>query len=665
MDYSIEKALELIPQSAMRHCYVTDSPGYNAAWDYHITRDGRHFIPCCAEGEFPEYVRLYEYHPKTNTLELKFKLDDKITVYPRTIRPSKFHTSMNDLPDGRIVMTTHTTASAPTHYTWMPEAYYDHMWEGFMGSNVLIYDPRTNEVEDLGIPVPRESIYGAKYIESLNALFFITYYRGHAYLFDLETRNVTDFGQCTEFGSYYLTEGPDGNIYFSSRSGDIWRFNVKSVSVEYTGAEIPRLDPKMVQGRNIMNYSANGPDGKIYFVTHMSYRFFSFDPRTGKIETLCKTLVPGVRQSENDTDMVFGMVFDDDGKMWYTSTSNIAKFPLRLSRVDITKPGAEPEDFGCIGTPDRSHVCIENIFLKDGVLYMADANGPYAPGVAAIDLSEVIKHRDDPRELVQDPHCFHINKVPQYEEHYHGDIPLTPENLVTIDDKTGYLMKEYAKNNPFSFYREKPHYVTKLWKSIGDRGSAVKALEYDSRGALIAYCDSGLAVKIEDHKVTSFEMADAPTRETDETIANRFQGYKLPHHPGRQYLAKASAYAQLLGGETLVGTRDGMLALIKDGRVFSLGAVCNDGRVHAIAASPDGRFAVGVAGDPSSLGIVFTYNIDTGVELSGFTYYTAGCYGRETCGVSCEPTTVAFSPDGKKFAIGVRDRLGCVYEYEL
>ena len=38
------------------------------------------------------------------------------------------------------------------------------MWEGFMGSNVLIYDSDTNEVEDLGIPVPRESIYEAKYI---------------------------------------------------------------------------------------------------------------------------------------------------------------------------------------------------------------------------------------------------------------------------------------------------------------------------------------------------------------------------------------------------------------------------------------------------------------------------------------------------------------------
>ena len=110
--YTPKEAFELVPQSAVKQCYITDAPGYNAAWDYHITPDGRHFIPCCAEGTFPEYVRLYEYYPETNTVELKFKLEDKITVYPRTIRPSKFHTCMNSMPDGKIIMTTHTTVGS-------------------------------------------------------------------------------------------------------------------------------------------------------------------------------------------------------------------------------------------------------------------------------------------------------------------------------------------------------------------------------------------------------------------------------------------------------------------------------------------------------------------------------------------------------------------------
>ena len=171
--YTREQYLQMIPQSAVKQCFI-DAPGFNAAWDYCVTSEGKHYIPCCAEGTFPEYVKLYEYLPDANEMKLLFDLEGSITVYPRTIRPSKFHTSINPMPDGKLIMTTHTTASAPGHPCWMPEAYYTHMWEGYMGSNVLIYDPETGKVEDLGIPVPRDSVYGAKYIASINALFFIT-----------------------------------------------------------------------------------------------------------------------------------------------------------------------------------------------------------------------------------------------------------------------------------------------------------------------------------------------------------------------------------------------------------------------------------------------------------------------------------------------------------
>ena len=47
--------------------------------------EGRHFIPCCAEGTFPEYVKLYEYLPQTNEMRLCFDLEGNIVVYPRTI----------------------------------------------------------------------------------------------------------------------------------------------------------------------------------------------------------------------------------------------------------------------------------------------------------------------------------------------------------------------------------------------------------------------------------------------------------------------------------------------------------------------------------------------------------------------------------------------------
>lgn len=662
--YTMKEVLSLVPQSAIKQCYITDAPGYNAVWDYHITKSGRHFIPCCAEGTFPEYVRLYEYYPETNTIELKFRLNDKITVYPRTIRPSKFHTSMNDLPDGRMIMATHTTASAPTHHCWMPEAYYNHMFEGFPGSNIIIYNPDTNEVEDLGIPVPRDSIYGAKYIEKHNCLIFITYYRGHCYRFNLDDRSLVDYGQVTEFGSYYITEGADGNLYFSTRSGELWRYNTEKMQPEYTGVEIPREDNDASRARNVMAYSANGPDGKMYFCTHLGRYFYSYTPKTNEIERLCKTAAPGLLGLSDGINMVFGMQFDDNGKLWYSSSSNLSKMGLRLLCVDITKPNAEPEDFGMLGTPDRAHTVFEGVYLRNGKLYMPDANGPYSPGVGVIDLKKVVEDKNTERVICQDPYLYVKGDSTQHTEYYCGKTPLDPKALVITDELTGRQVAEYSNGNPYSFLREKPHFVAKLWKRFGaGEASAVKGIDFDENGNVLAYINAngGTCVTLSEGEIISSKPS--VYKKQRENIAEKFAEYKLPAHPGRQFLAVANACVTLADGSELVGTKDGMLALVKNGKVFSLGAVSNDGAIHDMAVSPDGRKAVGVAGDADGLGMVFLYDIDGGIVESGFTYYGGGCGSREKCGVSCVPRCVAFSKDGKRVAIGVQDNLGCVYEY--
>ena len=183
----------------------------------------------------------------------------------------------------------------------------------------------------------------------------------------------------------------------------------------------------------------------------------------------------------------------------------------------------------------------------------------------------------------------------------------------------------------------------------------------------IAYIEKGGSTKVtvRKGKILKIEKAPLPKKESVEEISAKFENYKLPSHPGRQFLAKASAYGEMENGNTLVGTLDGGVALIKNGKVFSLGLVCNDGAVHEIAVSPDGKRAIGVAGDPDSLGLVFSFDFENGLTVDGFTYYSDGCSGDGLASVSCEPCCVAFSPDGKRLAIGARDQLGTIYEYEL
>ena len=92
------------------------------------------------------------------------------------------------MTDGRMIMTTHTTDKSPRHPTWLPYAYYHHLWEGFAGGNIIIYDPKTGHAENMGIPVPHESIYGAVYEPAHNALFFLGFMRGHLYRYSIDEK---------------------------------------------------------------------------------------------------------------------------------------------------------------------------------------------------------------------------------------------------------------------------------------------------------------------------------------------------------------------------------------------------------------------------------------------------------------------------------------------
>lgn len=669
--YTPEQYLQMIPQSAVKQCFI-DAPGYNAAWDYCITPKGRHFISCCAEGTFPEYVKLYEYLPDTNEMKLCFNLEKSIVIYPRTIRPSKVHTSMNPMPDGRLIMATHTTASAPNHPCWMPEAYYSHMWEGFMGSNIIIYDPDTGKIEDLGIPVPRDTIYGAKYIAEYNCLFFSTYMRGHAYCFDLKGRSVTDYGQCTEFGVYYLAEAVDGNLYFTTRSGALWRFDTTTLRPEYTGVDVPE-DPTKIKmcnapncgrNRNVMAYAANGGDGRLYFAVHVGSRFFAYDPKTNILEMLGQSIPEAVRKL-TPYAMVAGMVFDRYGKLWYSCGEG--HMGLRLCRIDIMDPQAEPEDFGLIGTEKRVQATVENMFIKDDILYMSDTNhGADAPGIVVVDLKRVRENTCEMRILCQDPVLYidEKNHKMRYEDLYQGNLKDDSRHFIEFLDQCARDGR-YLTENPVCFGKGQ-RYVCKLWKEFGTDSSQVLSVSYDKEGNVLAYLgvESGICVTVRDGVILKWRKCSFVQREETEAVKKRFNQYPLPAHPGRQYLAVASAYGELADGSILVGTIDGMLAVIKDGKVFCLGAVCNDGAVHDIAVSPDRKKAFGVAGDPDSLGIIFVYDAENGLKLEGCIRFEDG-NGRESVGVSCEPCCIAVSPDGKRVAIGVRDYLGCVYEFEI
>nr|MDD6335054.1 hypothetical protein [bacterium] len=658
-------AHKMVPQNGVRHVVLPPEVRHNAIWDYKISPTGEHYFSVCAEGNFSEFVRLYRYDPKTLAMQRLFKLEEAIITSPRAIRPSKVHTSMGFMPDGRLIMSTHTTASAPTHPYWMMYAYYPHLWEGYPGSNVLIYDPATGHVEDLGIPVPHETIYGGVYDAETNAFYFTGYMRGHMYKLDLANRHVTDYGQVTEHGSYCLVRGRDGNIYCSSRSGAFFRLNTRENRLEDLKLYFPvSPERQFMKNHHVILFAADGPDGKLYLAVGFSDQLMAYNYETGKPECVGRfgpeELFGAFAWSH---DAIDGMAFDKDGVLWYgyrCHEGTIGESNNWLVSWDVLR-GGKPQNHGLIGTPGRMVNVFNEMYIRDDVLYGSDTNHDFdPPGIFAIDLESVRNGELGP--LCQD--AYHWLGYREAGQYYQGDL--------AVDGERFY--KTYQNRPVEGKFNEENHTQFKanclacvpLWRLMDKLElSSVRALGFEEGGGLWAICGDGKQhVRVTIGPDGQF-LGEQPVDwqpEDGQALAAQFADVVLPAQPGRRYLAQASAAAPLSGGRQLVGTKDGMAAVVSGKKAFSLGAAAPNGPVRAIASTPDGHKAFGVAGDDSDLGMVFSYDDENGLLQLG--RVMAGARGGYV-GCSYQPSCIAISPDGRRMAIGAADRLGCVYLFSL
>ena len=643
----------LINQSGVRqYCYPLRHT-HNAIWDSNAGPDGKLYYGLATEIATAGYVRLCSYDYATEKVTEHFRVEDVIMPQDRAIRASKFHSSICFMPDGRLIMTTHTTDKSPRHPTWMPIAYYHHPWDSFAGGNILIYDPRTGKAENLGIPVPHESIYGALYEPAHNALFFLGFLRGHLYRFSLDDRQVIDLGKVSETYSFRLSLGKDGHIYSASRTGHVYRIRTDTLQIQDLCYQFKHEPFEYTTYYNNLAIARTGPDGKLYMAAMYSKNLVAFDTDTDTFQDMGPYLTTDRYSYDENRNCIFGMDFDSEGVLWYvvTSLNNYEEnlehgIPASLYRWDITR-GGKPEHLGIIGTPQRA--CgwnSEVVITKDDILYVTGSNHSLdGPELTGIDLKVFRQHMYEPGPMLED-------------RYYDPEAPEYIESALEIQSQE-HIMGE----NPTNVLLPVSGHPVLLWRALAPDNipeSAVKYLEWKDANTLCGICgqDKAYTFTIEDGKLTSLEpYADAiPTEKLPEYA-------DLPWQPGRQYLAKASAVAELPGGQQLIGTPDGMLALWNGVDMYSLGAVSVNGPIHCLSAAPDGS-VYGVAGDEMDIALLFRWDPRHGLRFLG---HMGQGYGESIDDVfyCTYVTTCAVSPDGKKLAIGATERLGTVVIYDL
>jgi hypothetical protein len=194
-----------------------------------------------------------------------------------------------------------------------------------------------------------------------------------------------------------------------------------------------------------------------------------------------------------------------------------------------------------------------------------------------------------------------------------------------------------------------------LWEKLGRGKCPVQRIEWENENELSLFVGGD-----EYHRVlckrgdNGYEIARIDR--TEEPKPEKISIDKaLPSVRGRKYLAEAEAAVRLPDGRLLVGTRDTMLAIVSEERVFSLGRVCTAGGIHSLALAPDGA-VYGVAGHERGTGQLFKYTDEEGIELLGILPEVKSTSGRMAA--IYRPSAVAVSPDGKYLAVGGYDEMG-------
>ncbi|MEF3303477.1 hypothetical protein [Paenibacillus sp. GYB003] len=375
-----------IPEHLVKFVQLPNENGHNAVWDFVRSPNGRFFISVCGENEKPLTALLYEYDPETGNLRLMFDVADIWIVHPEQMPPSKIHTSIDFLPDGKLIMATHNTAPARSHKQWMYEQHYEHPWEGYPGSILMIVDPDTNAVQVKGIPVPRESIYGGMLGNDPRYYFFLGYMRGHLYRLDLETNEVRDYGKVSEFSSCRLVKDAKGRFYGSSYTGSIWRFDPEKEEVE--DLKLQFESPNGTKHRRQFIFALHTPRNTILMCDNMDGEMIELHP-----ETLEVTRHGPIRLRDNvpsGTYGIGGLAADENFVIYYgLKTYGEEYSPIRLVRWDILN-GGEPENLGLVspGGKDSQYVC-EMIFDDNGRLHMADVCGQFSPYILAVDVKRL------------------------------------------------------------------------------------------------------------------------------------------------------------------------------------------------------------------------------------------------------------------------------------
>jgi hypothetical protein len=261
----------------------------------HAGRDGKVYIGLNTEGGGA--AQFYIYDPQTDRIRHRADMSEFLGEKGKGIRThAKIHTKICEDSEGRIYFATGNMGAGPPEVdprTWG-------------GGHWCCYDPRTDTLEDLGLVLPYNGIYGLTIDPVWMRLYGMSAH-GHFLIFDLATRTTEDQGRVNYHPrsvARTIVIDDEGNVYGTYLPDRIFKYDVKADRLLDLAIQIPS-DPDIfprthsIYKRYMRVDVWDKVNKKIYGVEGGTSWLFEYDPKVGK-EGMVRKLTQLLPENEPD-----------------------------------------------------------------------------------------------------------------------------------------------------------------------------------------------------------------------------------------------------------------------------------------------------------------------------------------------------------------------------
>ena len=265
---------------------IENKPNHDVIYSLIEAPDGTIYLGLCGEtGKDGCYAQILKYDKEAGTFTTLVDLAKVIPHPANDIRPphSKMHTTFCMAKDGKLLASTHMTAP-PLH----EDAYhYWHIYNDpdrcYLGSHLIIYDPKTNHAEDFGIVMPKGGARWMTYNPERDEVYMTSFLTCHFHVVNLKTGEIKDIGRISEhdwLGPCYCPA--DGRVYTTDSNGFFLRYTPETGVMEKLPLLTPREPWSKDEACGIFNLVQGNGGKKLYGSVWTTHHVFEFDPLYGK-----------------------------------------------------------------------------------------------------------------------------------------------------------------------------------------------------------------------------------------------------------------------------------------------------------------------------------------------------------------------------------------------